>query len=1608
MTTGTVKWFNEAKGFGFIVVDGGGTDVFVHYSNISTDGFRSLSEGQRVMFDLVAGLKGPQAQNVRLHISTEASDQPSEAVAAPASEPTLPSAPRSSPIQSTHTPPKASTPLTSSISSEKLPQEPGLLTTTLLLARSFGIKRLDSVDRRSVFAAGRSLLESKTFVEAMRSTFTPRTNIDPAASPKLAHAIAIAMQEQNIVHEPQLSHHLQQVIFYLIKPLAKLKLETIPESTYKEGCTQLEQNIRNKLRAIQTNIPHSATPQVKPKPTPITKPIEFIPDTQENSKTVRPGRPGQQTATEPGKPEKLLIESLASRLRATLAPELERVSAAMRRFDEATGAWQQAPLGPGENNEIGLAARELAELLTPIGSRFVTREEAVKRNRLLDDIERAMGSIDAPLPEQLCVALYKPAGAELVHQGLQVLSKLDALKLPDWSWPSSLRTSRPEQVMRLLDQPALLEELSSCVKWAEALPSEQQAILTSCQTPPVNGPLAARLQHALDDELKRLHEDEQRSKRLAPLTEFLEPTLLEMIKTGRDKEGMQLLERAESIIARMKALRPGLHADIYTDLLHGIRSLPENCENSLAVLERAVSIIGTEIARAMSTRSALLQMAERLSGVHLSQKPIQHEEITTKPFVRFEHPLSRRVGRSSSTYAADLVWTQAPNQPYGHIVFPVRLTFSENLTQDSEFQLEVSGDITSDVPAQWFEEPLSRTIALPSGTRYLDLGISIPLARRRAELITAESKNIELSFSIRNNSLHYKQSCSWKGLQLCMPEYTPPFPQTVDYKLMNANPLGVEKRFQELHALVRNGERSFLVAGPRRFGKTTLAKALIEHAQKLTDVYVLQNVVASAKPNIAHVWEDIAKQLRDFFKRPVEAKLIDGLLPSDDAFDDVRIEAAARGIKSIYFLIDEAQALYTAVGQPNMLRLSEALKQRLENTWGQRKTDQAAIRIGLIGQAHLPTLMSNNVLGAFPSTFVEDRIHPDDLLPILRDPRSGGALQSSAEARKRLADLAGNLWLLDKLLAEIWNGCQKIGRSWFLEDDVESAASRLVDADRNGTDETLWSYVRDVLNDSDDLNVWRPSETYPVAMACARLRRDQQTSQAPGVDEVLKILEGWATGMMLLRERVEDALKQLQKQKVLRADGTFQIPMLERLLAVRAEAVSPLSEEADREVLARLGLRRVKRPKPTETTSEHTGGQARTYQGRWNDNDTSLATRCVNLDTPKKYNRFIREVRLLERLEAASSEFAPRARAFLPKVRSTGLDDSDPTVGIVVYDWINGVPLREKSLSDIGTVFIAECMAEALRFLEYAGIIHRDIQPLNILIRKNTGEPVLIDFGLSQDIDGVFGNSQSLTGIPSYIPPEVLKDGAQRWTPKGDIYSLGRTLAQCLSEEAHSPKLMRLIERMCAPVPEDRLSAAELIQEMKILSEDFHLGQRQDKLLKRFDEWAANLPSIVRKAAQTARGDYWACKVGTISAKETRICTVASFLENTFQIQVKSQYPKLAAKVGDNGRGTFLVRISELRDSNEFPRELLRLATSEAIAVGYMRNADAHPPDADRIMRDVLQKLGYKKQFTRTSLREQSPVLENALRNVARVLQEFLGAPTLMDIVTDWLKPGLD
>jgi CspA family cold shock protein len=80
MATGTVKWFNDAKGFGFIEPDQGGGDVFAHFSAIQMDGFRTLKQGSKVRYELTVGPKGMLAQNIQPVTTDEADNEPADAL----------------------------------------------------------------------------------------------------------------------------------------------------------------------------------------------------------------------------------------------------------------------------------------------------------------------------------------------------------------------------------------------------------------------------------------------------------------------------------------------------------------------------------------------------------------------------------------------------------------------------------------------------------------------------------------------------------------------------------------------------------------------------------------------------------------------------------------------------------------------------------------------------------------------------------------------------------------------------------------------------------------------------------------------------------------------------------------------------------------------------------------------------------------------------------------------------------------------------------------------------------------------------------------------------------------------------------------------------------------------------------------------------------------------------------------------------------------------------------------------------------------------------------------------------------------------------------------
>lgn len=183
-----------------------------------------------------------------------------------------------------------------------------------------------------------------------------------------------------------------------------------------------------------------------------------------------------------------------------------------------------------------------------------------------------------------------------------------------------------------------------------------------------------------------------------------------------------------------------------------------------------------------------------------------------------------------------------------------------------------------------------------------------------------------------------------------MPELRDPIPQNVEPEDMLRCRLGVERRYDALLSILRQGTSSFFVYGPRRFGKTSLLRG-VQKFIDAGDVVLLNRVAANQRP-LASLWDEVAKQFEaKFTPRKVYRDLEDGLLPVAPAYDSVRDEAADRGIRAIYVLVDEAQAMFA---HSRRVQLAERLKERMEDSWAVVKRDgkvqRAAMLLGFVGQ----------------------------------------------------------------------------------------------------------------------------------------------------------------------------------------------------------------------------------------------------------------------------------------------------------------------------------------------------------------------------------------------------------------------------------------------------------------------------------------------------------------------------------------------------------------------------------------------------------------------------------------------------------------------------------
>ncbi|WP_437972196.1 protein kinase [Sorangium sp. So ce260] len=1294
------------------------------------------------------------------------------------------------------------------------------------------------------------------------------------------------------------------------------------------------------------------------------------------------------------------VRTLLDAARARLCLDVSKVLRTLDSLREAEEGWIGVPLDPARPLQVAAALSQAIVALNAQLARLPEQNEVAAVATSVDQIATWLGtSIEAPLDDRLVGLLGRPEGLDQLQGARTLATRIEAL-LPDWIWQGM--TDRAARATQLIDAGAFIDEVQACLRWVEELPAEEQEHVRDL--PDLGaGTLAERLRQAFEERAAR----NEREGRLMQIAEITTDQDRARLAAGWPDTEAEVLER-EEILQQFRELSGCLGTEALDAVREHLRTASlDDCSSTLRDVD------GVR-ARFKTISNFTFQQIREIASVVLPQSLA----VRSLPAFWFDPPLSSKSDGSASAavHHARGVYKQIDTLDYGTVCLPVQVRFKSPLPAAIQLRVKLTKLSVSFVTPQAhaYREELE-PLELAAGTIQHDFEITVVLSRRFAEDMAARKRELQVSITgTAPDGKSEKTTLTWKVLALTMPDLRDPIPQNVEPEEMLLCRLGVERRYDALLSILRQGTSSFFVHGPRRFGKTSLLRAVHKFIDA-EDVVLLNRVAASQRP-LANLWDEVAKQFETRFSpRKVYRDLEDGLLPVAHAYDSVREEAADRGIRAIYVLVDEAQAMFA---HPRREQLAERLKERMEDSWAMvkrgGKVQRAAVLFGFVGQGHLPKLISTN-LRASLKEFNRVEFSDDEIIDLLQRTSSGGGLQSSREAREHLAKLSGNLFILGKLLAEILTLCRESHRTWFIRTDVDRARTKIETDFRNG-DTAIWDWVRDPLNESDNLNDWKPSTAYPLALAWAGARAQGRAGEGAGRAEARALLRKLCPDAEPLDERLNEAEGELQHLRVLGEHGEFKLPMLERLLAIRALSQRPFHDDAEREAAQRLGLHRVRRPprvssSDADESPDFEGGQARIWRAEWNNG--AVAVRAISLRETRARARFIHEVALLRKIGEAGDQ---RVREHLPRILQMGIADDDPQQGLVVYEWIPGYPLPEGSMTEPTVAEVGLQMAEVLAVLERSGVVHRDIRPANVLLRvpqdddarKVAINVVLIDFGLARAVEQLRGGPRSIVeGVAEFIPPEVLNTSdSSAWSTAGDVYSTGTMLRKLLKADlsaattssAASNQLQDLLCRMVVPRSDDRPRAGELRERFRAIVQsmrDEHRSTGLADIAAALKKRIVGLPDPVQQAAQDSMRSLTFIRAGMLQGTR-RYAAVAAMLEVAFRRIVKARLPR-----GYDAPTSVYLRSARSLIDNAKLRAPAWLDDTLMDVAGRLRNAEHHPDAFNEIVDRALQQLD-----STLTARDADTKLVDSLDHAARLLDELTQSKAVAPFIKETLHAG--
>jgi tRNA A-37 threonylcarbamoyl transferase component Bud32 len=1245
----------------------------------------------------------------------------------------------------------------------------------------------------------------------------------------------------------------------------------------------------------------------------------------------------------------------------------------------------------------GASLRELTELAQSLADRTGKLQQSLlsigDASTIEVDVEAEMTRWAARVDWSAATAwLSQVQSWEEAVEVLQLVDDPGVAVLPAWTWRWLFpkETSTAESAYRALVRPESRSSVREAARWALGLspddrerlhvtmPIEATSLLEALRTSLVESSAVAKAHARCRDAIGRI----------GPWAEAL--------ATNANSLTVQELADSLCVLAdESLALRARCPASFRGEVESSVSNAQDlkAAHDAVNAIMSDVDVLGVDVAD-FPTLALARKYAARLRQSGAASVPLR--EVTEPPSVQIEHCLSDSAVRSAPLYL------RLEDDGFYVTDIPLEATVPARVAVDAVVKI-VAPHLRGRGPA---EQRLRDQPLLVAAEEWVQRGRNfalthilrdVPVAPKRSDgkLLRADGvtvDKIQLTLSVGSGP---ERKLTFDQIRLAddLPDRIfLPFSDTTSPEEMLSHPLGIQTRFAEVKSYIAAGAGSLIVAAPRRFGKTTLLRSLVD-ALRDSDVMVPQFVTAGVDRDsrpvldteiVRSAFEGLCENLGSALDMNIDTSWT-GDLPPLAVFDRARERAAKLGKRSIYLVFDEAQALFRG---PRGRGIAETLKANIETEWGIPRADRVPLRLGMFGQLHLPRMIEGQLDGVFGKDIVASDIDEEELRRFLAQ-RAKGVL-STADARRRLAEQSRTFLVLRSLMEELETALQRLDRAWFVRDDVDVAIRSLVDKALRFQGAPIRSFLRDPLNASDDLTEWKPVSSYPVALAWARVMSERHDSRSRRLDVVEGVLSTWVAdfvpggaGLTVLREHLERSLVELRDLGVLLRDDTFASDMLQRLLDGLARSTAVFSPGLEIRALQAITIQEVAFPSDAELVFK--GGEASIHQARLG--DEAIAVREVELTDERKRSAFIQTCRVLDAIEGTRPSDA--GYKSLPRVRQAGLRVGNPNFGLIVYDWIPGSDLAGSlgTMDDAVVADIGHALAEALVVLETRQIVHRDIKPENVVMDRG-GRPVLIDFGLARLRDY---DARSHVGGGEYLAEEV-RDVPPAWSSKADVYALAVLLEKLRRFPASGSKEGRALDgilgdaRRCAV---DRLSPRTLVQRLRLLADEFESADRRRRSIDTCGETlAAAIDDADLQAVAARFREQIASAIAGYHPRLALIQFVAALLDALFARWYERNFP--------NGRIMRPFHLSKA-SAQGVERELGTLNTDDVRVTANLRHAVAHRESTEALQR---ARAIARRRFGA----DDEAALAQCVTRAAQTVSNLIGAARLAKPIAEWLR----